>query len=166
MNSCFRAVSFLLFTAAYFFLSPRPLLPSSPSFSFLSVHSNLVKDYSLVIHRDCNNLSNCFSTMLNFIFYIISSLGASLREEERVWSLRRIRRCRVIIREKRISRFIYHRMRERKGTRVRVRNTRGRHSIRTRSGRGKVNPLIMSEIRGTRFAETNDSGTSGKFAFV
>ena len=68
----------------------------------------------------------------------------------------------MIIREKRISRFIYHRMRERKG----VRNTRGRHSIRTRSGRGKVNPLIMSEIRGTRFAETNDSGTSGKFAFV
>lgn len=69
----------------------------------------------------------------------------------------------MIIREKRISRFIYHRIREG--------GEEGKGNIRACvceihaedipsdekwGGKSRVNPLIMSEIRGTRFAE-NDS---------
>lgn len=73
----------MLFRFSYLQL-PIFFFPPALSFpllflSLLSVHSNLVKDYSLVIHRDCN-LSNCFSTMLNFIFLYYLIIG---REFER-----------------------------------------------------------------------------------
>lgn len=68
----------------------------------------------------------------------------------------RIRRCRVIIREKRISRLSRDEgRRERKGTRVRNTYAEDIPSAEKR-GKSRVNPLIMSQIRGTRFAE-NDS---------
>lgn len=76
MNSCFRAVSFLVFTAAYFSFSPALPFPSPP-LSLLFVHSNLLKDYLFVIHRNCDNLNNCFS-MMNISFFILSQHFARL----------------------------------------------------------------------------------------
>lgn len=156
MNSCSRAVSFLLFTAAYFFLPPL-LLP------LLSVHSNLAKDHLFVTHRNCIILTIVFLdvNMSNFLFpyylNIVRGFGRGMKSRK-LTIVDRIRRCRVIIREKRISRLSRDEgRRERKGTRVRVRNTYAEDiPSAEKRGKSRVNPLIMSQIRGTCFAE-NDS---------
>lgn len=153
-------VALVLFRFSYLQL---PIF-SSPSSSFSFIRPFQSRERSFIRYASkLYNLNNCFSwrEYVKFPFSILSQHCARVwkgDEVEKAYDRRWIRRCRVIIREKRISRLSRDEgRRERKGTRVRVRNTYAEDiPSAEKRGKSRVNPLIMSQIRGTRFAE-NDS---------